>query len=477
MASIVKRGENSYRVTVSCGYNGTGEKLTKRKTISLDPSLIFKSPTPKQLEKIEKELQKQAALFEQEVETGLYLDGGKITFSDFVERWLKDYAEVNLAPKTLSHYKDLLTRILPAMGHIKLEKLQPAHLLQFYENLREKGIRRDVKHTAKPEFINLLKQKKLKLVDLSRLSRVCTNTISSVRAGHSITSKVAEALSSALKMKREDLFTAQEAGTLSGQTIRHHHRLISAILNTAVQWQCILSNPAARVKPPKAEKKEAAHFEEDTTEYMLSLLDNEPLKYKTMVYLAVYSGSRLGEIAGLEWADVDFKNNLLQVCRASQYLTGQGIFTKEPKNESSKRIMAMPPLVMDLLKKYKAWQNEERLKCGDAWDKNSDRLFTKWNGQPIFPTTPTSWFRKFRRRHNLPEVKFHGLRHTNASLLIGQGVDIQTVAKRLGHTKATTTTNIYSHFLRRPDREAADKLQNLFSKDKIKPIISGTQND
>jgi integrase len=105
----------------------------------------------------------------------------------------------------------------------------------------------------------------------------------------------------------------------------------------------------------------------------------------------------------------------------------------------------------------------ERLECGDQWEDN-DRLFTKWNGQAIFPTTRTSWFRKFRRNHNLPDVKFHGLRHTNASLLIGQGVDIQTVAKRLGHAKATTTASIYSHALRRPDQETADKLQNLFGK-------------
>lgn len=133
-----------------------------------------------------------------------------------------------------------------------------------------------------------------------------------------------------------------------------------------MQWQCLVSNPAERVKPPKVDKKEAGHFEEDMTEYMLSLLDDEPLKYKTMVYLAVYSGARLGEVSGLEWSDVNFENNHLQVCRASQYLPGKGIFTKDPKNESSKRIIAMPVLVMDILKQYKAWQNAERLKCGDS---------------------------------------------------------------------------------------------------------------
>lgn len=463
MASIKKRSENSFQITVSCGYDGEGKKILETKTVTLDPGL-----TPKQADK---ELQKQASLFEREVENGTYLDGSKITFAEFTERWRKDYAEKQLEPKTFHRYEDMLnSRILPALGHIKLGKLQPTHLLQFYDNLGEDGIRRDVKYSVKPEFNDLMKHRKIRVVDLSRKSGISDGTIRRVRSGSTITLKTANALSLALEVKLESLFLIQESGPLSGQSVKHHHRLISSILTCAVQWQCLISNPAERVKPPKVDKKEAAHFEEDMTEYMLSLLDDEPLKYKTMVYVAVYSGSRLGEVSGLEWSDVDFEKNLLQVCRASQYIPGKGIFTKGPKNESSKRIIAMPALVMDLLKQYKAWQNEERLICGDCWE-DHNRLFTKWDGKPVFPTTPSTWFLGFRRKHNLPDVKFHGLRHTNASLLIGQGVDVQTVATRLGHTKATTTTSIYSHFLKRPDQEAADKLQNLFKKNPIdKPV-------
>lgn len=456
MASIKKRGEHSYRITVSCGYDSGGKKLVKSKTITLEPGLTEKQ--------IDKELQRQAVLFEKEVESGTCLDGGKITFAEFVERWLKDYAEKQLQPKTVFRYKELLnTRVLPALGHLKLNKLQPNHLLQFYNNLSEKGIRSDIKYSAKPEFKELILQKKLKVVELSRMSGVAEDAIRRARAGKLVAAKTAKTLSKTLEAKLEDLFTAQEGGKISDSTIKHHHRLISSILTSAVHWQCIVNNPALRVKPPKADGKEAAHYNEELIEKILLLLDDEPLKYKVMIYLAIYSGSRLGEIAGIEWSDVDQENNLLRICRASQYLPGQGVFTKTPKNESSKRVIAMPQLIMDLLKQYKAWQNAERLECGDQWEDN-DRLFTKWNGQPIFPTTPSSWFRKFRIKHDLPEVKFHGLRHTNASLLISHGVDIQTVAKRLGHAKATTTTSIYSHFLRRPDREAADKLQNLFGK-------------
>jgi integrase len=458
MASIEKRSENTYRITVSNGYDSNGDKIRKRKTITVDPSL-----TPK---KLEAELNKQAALFEKEVDNGTFLDGGKLTFAELTKSWLEDYETKQLAPKTLARYKDMLdSRILPAIGHIKLQKLQPKHLSEFYNNLAEEGIRRDVKYLAKSEdFKNLMKQKKLKAVELSKSAKVSPDTIRRIRAGASVTAKTAETISAAFEVKIDSLFTKKEVGQLSSQSIKHHHRAISTILSYAVREQCILNNPASRIKV-KVEKKEISYFEEDTLEYMLSLLDGEPLKFKTIIYLAAYSGSRLGEVGGLEWSDIDFENNLMRICRASQYIPGQGTFTKSPKNETSQRIISMPKLIMDLLKTYKAWQNEERLKCGDQWQ-DSDRLFTQWNGKPMHPSTPSIWFKDFRRKHNLPDVTFHGLRHTNASLLIGQGVDVQTVAKRFGHSKPTTTTSVYSHFLRRPDTEAANKLQNLFNNNK-----------
>ena len=410
MASIEKRSENSYRITVSTGYDGQGKQVKKQKTIKLDPKLTEKQK--------EKELERHAILFQEEVDRGTYLDADKLTFGQFISKWLKDYAEPNLAPKTLYRYKELLdTRIIPALGHIKLAKLQPTHLTAFYNNLREDGIRSD----GKP-------------------------------------------------------------GGLSESTILHHHRLISAMLTAAVQWQLILINPAERVKPPSPEKKEAKHFNEAQTDYILQLMEAEPLKYRTMINLAVYGGMRLGELAGLEWNDVDMENNLIRIQQAGQYIPTEGVYTKSPKNESSKRIISLPATVISVLRQYKLWQNGQKAKLGDNLWVDSGRIFTKWSGEPMFPDTPSKWFHKFIKRHNakimnderiskedkpkylLPEVNFHGLRHTNATLLIGQGVDVTTVSSRLGHARTSTTTDIYAHALKKPDIEAANKLENMFKK-------------
>ncbi|MBV7276121.1 site-specific integrase [Clostridium sp. PL3] len=413
MAAIEKRGNNSYRLTVSCGYDKQGKKIVKRKTIDLS----YIKPNKQQ-----EEVNKQWILFKDEVEKGIFMDAGKITFEEFIRKWLKDYAEPELAPKTLHRYKELLnTRIIPAIGHIKLNKLQPTHLVEFYNNLRENGIRND----AKP-------------------------------------------------------------GGLSERTILHHHRLISSILTCAVQWQFILNNPASRVKAPKVERKEARHFDIEQTEYILSLLENEPIKYKTAIYMAIYGGMRLGELSGLEWSDINLDTGILKIHQSLQHIPGQGTFTKSPKNQTSNRPISLPKTVINLLREYKIWQNGEKSILENLWNDRCNNIFTTKTGDPIYPGTISNWFRKFIKRHNdkvinndtiskddkkkylLNEINFHGLRHTSATILINQGLNVTTVSKPLGHARTSTTTDIYSHSLQKADIEAANKLESLFSKENTK---------
>jgi integrase len=136
----------------------------------------------------------------------------------------------------------------------------------------------------------------------------------------------------------------------------------------------------------------------------------------------------------------------------------------------------MPDIALKVLQEYKTWQNKQRLELGELWENNKASedseeryfVFTQWNGKPIFPNTASSWFRKFRRKNNLPDIPFHGIRHSNASVLISENIDLQTIAKRLGHTKPTTTAQIYSHFLSKPDKIAAEKLDSIFNKDSNK---------
>jgi integrase len=374
MAAIEKRGENSYRLIVSCGYNKENKKIVKKKTINLDPKLTERQK--------EKELQRQLVMFQNEVEQGTYLDGSKMTLEKFSEKWLADHVEKQLEPKTIYSYKELLnTRIIPALGHLKLDKIQPTHLLEFYNNLSENGMRLDGKK-----------------------------------------------------------------GGLSSRTILYYHRLLSSMFTTAVHWQLIMNNPCARVKAPKIERTEAKHYDEEQTETMLALLENEPIKYRTMINLVVFTGMRLGELVGLTWDDIELdspNNACVRIRQAGQYLPGVGSFDKTTKTKSSQRLVSLPALVVNLLKEYKTWQDAEKLALDNIWEEHN-RVFTQQNGKPMFHSTPSHWFKKFIKRNNLSEITFHQLRHTNATLLIDQGVDVRTVANRLGHAQTSTTINIYS---------------------------------
>lgn len=294
-----------------------------------------------------------------------------------------------------------MKRIVPAIGHIKLADLRPLHLNAFYQNLAEPGVNK--------------------------------------------------------QGKRDKHGKLAERKPLAPKTILEHHRLISKILNTAVRWELLDRNVAERADPPKVPYREQRCLDEKETKHMLSLLSAEPIQYRTMITLLVFTGMRRGELCGLEWKDIDFENQTVTICRTSQYIGNKEFITKEPKTRSGIRKLTVGTAVCRLLKTYRTCQALERLKAGDKWV-DTDRLFTQWNGMPIYPDTVTDWFAKFLKRNDLPKVTLHSLRHSNATLMIAEGVDIRTVSNRLGHAQASTTLNIYAHALKSRDLDAAEKL-------------------
>ena len=388
--SIEKRGKNSYRLTVSEGFDLNGKPMIHRKTVH----------------GTKKDAEVELAKFVTEVQNGLIIDGKSLKFSEFTEIWKRDYGSKELAPSTYKRYCRMLeTRLLPYFGHFYINKIKPTDIMKFYD-LLEKD---------------------------TQLVRKKGNNGS--------------------KTKKP----------LSGKTILEHHRLLRAMLHKAVYWQLIVANPAERVQPPKARKPKRKSYDDEQTKILLEnleLLSSEDTKYKVAIILTVFTGVRLGELMGLEWQDVDFKNGIISINRSSQYLADMGVFTKVPKTESSIREIAIPEFIISLLEEYKLWYEEQKSIYDELW-MNSDRLFVQADGKPMHPSTISKWFVKYVGQIGLPVINFHGLRHTNASLLVAQNIDIAVISARLGHAQISTTLDFYVHPLLSHNRKAGYALENL----------------
>ncbi len=450
MASIIHRN-GSYFIMVSGGYDVSGKQIRKTMSYKPEPGMTAKQ--------IEKAVNEQAVLFEQKVLSGQVLDGS-VTFKDFTERWCRDYAR-HLAPKTYARYQAMFKRILPAIGHIRLDKLQPHHLMELYDDMGSDINRRGISFLPTAKFLDAFENKGWTMEFLSQVCGLHINTVYSVFKDKAVSEDTAHKLSDVLGLKFDDAFeTSRPVKGLSNKTIKHHHRLISAILNQAVYWQVIPSNPAIRVKPPKVERTEANYLDEKQTAELLALLGGESIQHRTIIKLFIYSGLRRGELCGLEWKDVNFENQKITVCRSSQYISGKGVITKSTKTETSDRTIKLPTQIFKVLEEYRAWQLEQRHKMGDLWV-DTDRLFTQPDGKSINPDSVTGYFRKFIAKTDLPNITIHSLRHTNISLQIAAGIPLRTVSYRAGHASTAVTGIVYSHVIRSSEEMAAEVLDDL----------------
>ena len=214
----------------------------------------------------------------------------------------------------------------------------------------------------------------------------------------------------------------------------------------------------------------------------LDVLDKSELPFQIKVFLnlSIFSGCRRGELLALTWRDIDFENSSIQIYKAVAKSKGQMIL-KVPKNKFSVRTLTLPQHVMDMLRQLKQEQREYVLKLGSAWKGKRGKeydynfLFTQWDGILIYPTTPYSDLKKLIRNYNktaaanaqLPDITLHDLRHTNATLLIAQNIDVKTVSKRLGHAQTSTTMNIYAHSLQKMDQTASEALESVLCKTSV----------
>lgn len=364
--------------------------------------------------KTRKEVQDKISTALQGLKTGSFIEPKKITFGEWLDRWLNDYMKTAIRQNTWESYEILVrVHIKPALGMVKLSKLHAADLQRFYNQKLESG---RVKVKAREED--------------------------------------------------EPLQGDDKKEGLSTRYVRYMHSIIREALQQAVKEHLIPNNVADATSPPKSKSKPVQPLSEEQIVQFLQTAREDRLA--AAFILALGTGLRRGELLGLKWECIDLEAGVITVKRELLSMNSGIKLEENLKTKSSKRSIPISSNVLKELKSHKARQAQEKLLLGKLYQ-DLGLVFAKEEGSFIDPKWFTKLFQKLLARAGLPRARFHDVRHSHATLLLTKGEHPKVVQERLGHSSITMTLDLYSHVAPGIQKMAADRLDNIF-KEKEKNI-------
>jgi integrase len=268
------------------------------------------------------------------------------------------------------------------------------------------------------------------------------------------------ALSKVTPQHLSTLYSTLLSEGLASTTVRYVHIIIHQAFKQAVRWGLIARNPAQAVDAPRPRHYEVAPLTPEQSQELLSVARGDP--FYALYVLALTTGMRSGEMLALKWADVDLRSSRLHVRRTVQSIGGAWVFG-EPKTAKGRRTIALPSMAVEALREHRTAQLEARLAAGPLWE-DLDLVFPNHSGRPLQrQNVQRMSFKPLLKRAGLPNIRFHDLRHSAATLLLTLGEHPKVVQERLGHATIAITMDIYSHVMPDMQRGAATKLDALFA--------------
>jgi integrase len=317
---------------------------------------------------------------------GNAVEPSKLTVSEFIERWLRDWAKDNVSAKTFERYAELLRHhVAVGIGSIRLQKLRAIDIQQLYSGLIKKP--------------------------------------------------------------------------LSARTVGHVHRVLHRALGHANRWGLLQQNIAALVSPPRVTATEIELLTPEQVKIMLERLRGRTIY--PIVVTALATGMRRGELLALRWQDVNLEKASLRVERSLEE-TKAGLRFKAPKTKHGRRSITLPPSAVSALRDHWKAQQETRLKLRMGKAPAEALVFATWDGKPRSPNALTKEWRREVKAAEMPLVTLHSLRHTHASHLISQGLDVLAISRRLGHGSPAITLGVYGHLFPGIDDRAASAIESVF---------------
>jgi len=463
LATIRKRTRKSgdvYIIQVKFTDKGSGEQIVRSTSWKPD-----KNMTPKQAERA---AAVQAELFEQEVRESVsgskgISDNPNITFREFSMQWLEKVRRDD----SLSYYensKDLLEEINQYIGGYRLREITPAIIQNFFNKLDKK--KRTVSQiTVKPDFREILQSHGLNYMKLRYDYHIQSCTLANAFAGKGVSKAWSTDLCEKLGIPFDTLFDEKVIETeYAYETIHKYKAVTRSVLSLAKKNRLVADNYATADYidfPKKPKSKIVCMDDEQARRYYQTLMTFPDLKIRTAMLVFLLTGFRRGEVAGLEWSDIDFERNTISVNRSVTTVKRHGKVEKGTKTEGSERTITASPTLMNALKEYRIWWDVRKESYGD-YLAETDKIFTKNNGETIHPSTLYHWNQQILKAAGIEHYSLHSIRHTNITMQIAAGVPIVTVSARAGHARTSTTTDTYAHFIHSSDVVAADTLERVF---------------
>ena len=310
---------------------------------------------------------------------------GQYTVGTWMDTWFENVAKITVRPSSHQTYKGYIdNHIKPSIGNIPLEKLTTMDLQKFYRRLLTKG-------------------------------------------------------------RMERIESKDQPKGLSAKTVRNINQVISSAMDLAVAQKIILNNPTDSCELPKVEHKE---MQTVPAEQLSAFLEEAKRSgVYEMYYIELATGLRRGELLGLRWQDIDWKNGIIKVRRQVARVNGE-IVEAPLKTKNSYRAVSISPQAIEVLKHQKAKTNDQY-------------VFPSPNGGPISPDSVNNMLKRVLERAGIPKVRFHDLRHTFATIALQNGVDIKTISGMLGHFSAGFTLDTYAHVTTAAQKEAAQTMGNI----------------
>ena len=316
-----------------------------------------------------------------------FTKSGQYTVGTWMDTWFENVAKIKVRPSSHQTYKGYIdNHIKPNIGKIPLEKLTTMDLQKFYRKLLTKG-------------------------------------------------------------RVERIESKEQPKGLSAKTVRNINQVISSAMDLAVAQKIILTNPTNACELPKVEHQEMQTIPAEQLQAFLE--EARATGVYEMYYIELATGLRRGELLGLKWTDIDWKNGIIKVRRQVARVNGE-ILEAPLKTKNSYRAVSISPQAIEVLR-------EQKRKTNDTY------VFPSPNGGPISPDSVNNMLKRVLERAGIPKVRFHDLRHTFATIALQNGVDIKTVSGMLGHFSAGFTLDTYAHVTTAAQKEAAQKMASVLN--------------